>query len=275
MTTEDYDVKVVNKCACQDVYGCNSGLSLLSHQLVVLRQDLQSSAQTCMSRGDTASLQTLAVETELREVQQRTTELQKKGNCLINQVGNLLQKQNQFLKRASKVSAEDQKDGKVPSLKWELPGKENQSSYYNKLKEECTKEESKDEKTPKKDCLKSAPSEDTEDSDQKYLDLIDLLTVKMFQSDCDPEAAKKPKKCNSLPRCLDSVISKSSSQTCLATPSTASQPLSAYQRLFGVGGSPARPCSPGPSTASARRQKIFIPKHRARHSSPFLLIGVK
>ena len=54
-------------------------------------------------------MQTLAIERELREVQQRTTELQKKGNCLIKQVEKLIQKQNQFLKDnlQRKVSTEN------------------------------------------------------------------------------------------------------------------------------------------------------------------------
>ena len=76
------------------------------------------------------------------------------------------------------------------------------------------------------------------EDDKKYLELIDLLTNKMF----DPETnvGTKQKKANSLPRSGSSIpearLRKSSSQ--VFSPSKASKPalgqLSAYERLFGV-----------------------------------------
>merc|ERR1712025_1165108 len=108
--------------------------------------------------------------------------------------------------------------------------------------------ECKDTKNPVNNSLKNTKSDEDLDSDQKYLDLIDLLTVKMFQSDTDSETKNndvnsKPKKSNSLPRCFDkpdASLQKSSSQTLLSAPPTRPGPtqpgqqLTAYERLFGV-----------------------------------------
>lgn len=43
----------------QSLYNCMGGLSMLEHDLLVLRQDLQCMAQKQMSKGATKSMQTL------------------------------------------------------------------------------------------------------------------------------------------------------------------------------------------------------------------------
>ena len=48
-----------NIVVLQSVYSCVSGLALLEHDLLVLRQELQTLAQLQMSHGDTSSMQTL------------------------------------------------------------------------------------------------------------------------------------------------------------------------------------------------------------------------
>ena len=276
--------------SCQSLYSCNSGLSLLEHNLLVLRQELQCSAQSCMTRGGAASLQTLAIERELREVQQRATELQKKGNCLIKQVEKLIQKQNQLLKDnvQRKVSTENQFKIKINLLKSKPMPIHAHTNYYDELKKASIKkgrEEKQDSqieeerKNPQmNNSLTNAPSDDSLDSDQKYLDLIDLLTVKMFQSDSEAETSKndisnKTKKSNSLPRTFEKPepsLHKSNSQTFLTiqssqpSPDPSSHPT-AYERLFGKPRADGRSSSP----IAKEKKKIFIPKHnsRARHNS--------
>ena len=231
--------------------------------------------------GGSASLQTLAIESELREVQQRTTELQKKGNSLINQVGSLLQKHNHFLKQNRKVLMDDQRNGKGDILNCETPVKQNPINFYTELKKDCFKMEieSKDKKKPDDNILTKSERNEASDSDQKYLELIDLLTVKMFESNTESETKisnsnSKPKKSNSLPRTFDkpdTSLQKSSSQTFLAKPGTRqgpSQPgqqLTAYERLFGV----PNPSSRSSSPCGREKKKVFIPKasSRVRHTS--------
>ena len=77
------------------------------------------------------------------------------------------------------------------------------------------------------------------EDDKKYLELIDLLTNKMFDS--DPNTATKQKKANSLPRSGTTIpeprLRKSSSQVFSPSKVSSSKPLgqlSAYERLFGV-----------------------------------------
>ena len=86
----------------------------------------------------------------------------------------------------------------------------------------------------------SSPSEDSE-SEQKYLEIIDLLTVKMFDNDPKrPEnlvkSQRPPKKSNSLPRTMPlelrpATLQKSSSQN--FNIENQSGGTSAYERLFG------------------------------------------
>ena len=83
----------------------------------------------------------------------------------------------------------------------------------------------------------TTPSDDSE-TEKKYLELIDLLTVKMFENQPEPEtnlAKTRPsKKSNSLPRTLDvslqSGLQKSSSQH---FPEFSGSGQTAYERLFG------------------------------------------
>ena len=77
------------------------------------------------------------------------------------------------------------------------------------------------------------------EDDKKYLELIDLLTNKMFDS--DPNTGTKQKKANSLPRSGTTIpeprLRKSSSQVFSPSKVSSSKPLgqlSAYERLFGV-----------------------------------------
>ena len=44
------------------MYSCSGGLSLLEHDLLLLRQDLQATAQNQMSRGGKLSMQTLGTD---------------------------------------------------------------------------------------------------------------------------------------------------------------------------------------------------------------------
>ena len=69
----------------------------------------------------------------------------------------------------------------------------------------------------------TTPSEDS-DTERKYLELIDLLTVKMFEDQPEnPPVTRASKKSNSLPRTFD--IQQSSSSP--------GPGLTAYERLFG------------------------------------------
>ena len=161
-----------------------------------------------MTRGGAASLQTLAIERELREVQQRTSELQKKGNCLIKQVEKLIQRQNQFLKDNVQRKVSTGNKFKINVLKTEPMPIQAPTSYYYELKKASIKKgrEEKQDSQIKEERrnpqMNNAPSDDSLDSDQKYLDLIDLLTVKMFQSETD-NINDESKKSNSLPRTFE------------------------------------------------------------------------
>ena len=253
---------------------------MLEHSLLLLRQELQSSAQRSISRGGTFSLQTLAVESELREVQQRTAELQKKGNGLINQVGKLLQNGIKILK--DNLGAKTSRD----LIKIESPPAMPQNNFYDELKKSLAD----DGKGPiltiqakvqtKESSLNASvkSSSSDEESDQKYLDLIDLLTVRMFQTDEDVKDSRvknneKSKKSSSLPRTFDkpgNSLQKSTSQTLLASSpakagTSSSSQLTAYERLFGH----SRPGSRSSSPAPKEKKKVFITKHgsRVRHTS--------
>ena len=227
-----------------------------------------------MGRGGAASLQTLAIESEMREVQQRTGELQKKGNCLIKQVETLIQKQKQILKQR-KISTEKQQYIKILPLQFQPLSKQNPINYYEELKKSCIQKESKekDMRAPTDTSCMNEHKEDSLETDQKYLDLIDLLTVQMFQTDSQSGAQKDNNKSNSLPRSFekpDPPLQKSSSQTFFAAKtlklgSIPSGQLSAYERLFGIPSPDSRSSSP----MGREKKKVFIPKHnsRVRHTS--------
>ena len=117
--------------------------------MLLLRQELQSSAQRCMSKGGTSSLQTLAIESELREVQQRASELQKKGNSLINQVEKLLQKENWIFRESSDkiLISEDKTKCKVNFLKIESsPSTHLPQNYYDELKKKSIERKCQEDK---------------------------------------------------------------------------------------------------------------------------------
>ena len=109
------------------------------------------------------------------------------------------------------------------------------------------------------------------EDDKKYLELIDLLTNKMFDS--DPNTGTKQKKANSLPRSGTTLpeprLRKSSSQVFSPSKVSSSKPLgelSAYERLFGV---------PSPSNSRCTSPVVkktgvpmIIPKVRLPPSPP-------
>ena len=245
-----------------------------------------------MSRGGAFSIETLAIESELREVQQRSSELQKKGKCLNDQVDKLLQNHNwkTYQINIRKAPTENQNKVQILPKKNDAVSRSVSKDFYSELK---TNHINKNKIEPKnfsfgdismiiqKDSPKITQSEDSSESDQKYLDLIDLLTVKMFQSDIESETSRddnqKCKKANSLPRTFgkcENALQKSSSQTIFQTqPHKPSQipiqpsQLTAYERLFGM----SRPNSRSSSPVGRERKKVqvFIPKvnSRSRHTS--------
>ena len=56
----------------QSLYSCVGGLSLLEHDLLVLRQDLQTMAQKQMSRGARQSMETLGEALNIDRIQNKT-----------------------------------------------------------------------------------------------------------------------------------------------------------------------------------------------------------
>ena len=89
----------------QGLDSAGTEMSLFEHKLLVLRQELQSSAQlamtrsarpgghvTLVTRGGVYSLEPLAVETELREVQLRSGELQRKRRALLDTLDSVLRR---------------------------------------------------------------------------------------------------------------------------------------------------------------------------------------
>ena len=116
--------------------------------------------------------------------------------------------------------------------------KENRQELRQLLEQQATAglEVSKEEKlckTQPRNVGDTTPSDDSE-TEKKYLELIDLLTVKMFENQPETNSGKtRPsKKSNSLPRTLDMSVQcglqKSSSQNFPESPG-----LTAYERLFG------------------------------------------
>ena len=220
---------------------------MLEHDLLVLRQDLQATAQKQMSKGGIFSMETLgkaglvgqimkhfsqltrrnfpAIETELREVQQRATELQKKAKRLTDQVDQIIRKKSTAHAGSRAVNQDLEK--------------ENRQELRQLLEQETIGlEVSKEEKlckTQPRNVGDTTPSDDSE-TEKKYLELIDLLTVKMFENQPEPNLGKtRPsKKSNSLPRTLDmslqSGLQKSSSQHFSEVSGSG---LTAYERLFG------------------------------------------
>ena len=263
-------------------------MSLFEHRLLVLRQDLQSCAQQveinvhtkpiwplpskvrnvknvsqAMTRGGLHSLEPLAVESELREVQLRIGELQKKRKGLLDQLDQLLRRDPFKLQAAVAVASTPRQERPVLSVP---DGKGISFSEVNSRGTSSVISESKpinggNTSKPKKaeslaeclavlDSLQEEMNQNKEakevkevspetEEDKKYLELIDLLTNKMFDSESN--VGTKQKKANSLPRSGTSIpeprLRKSSSQVFSPSKVSSSKPLgqlSAYERLFGV-----------------------------------------
>ena len=208
-----------------------------------------------MTRGGLHSLEPLAVESELREVQLRIGELQKKRKGLLDNLDQLLRKDPFKLQAVAStprqerpvLSVPDSKGISISEVKGTTAFSESKpiSGNMSKPKKaeslaEClavldSLQEEMNQNTAKE--VKEL-SPETED-DKKYLELIDLLTNKMFDS--EPNAGTKQKKANSLPRSGSSIpeprLRKSSSQVFSPSKVSSSKPLgqlSAYERLFGV-----------------------------------------
>ena len=174
-----------------------------------------------------------AIETELREVQQRATELQRKAKSLNEQVDQILrQKSSKNIKISRNVNEHLEKENKKDLRKLLEQDNCNVVRVSQEVKNTST------EKNTEMDINNSVTNTSSEDSDteKKYLELIYLLTVKMF--DNEPEAgasvggSQPSKKSHSLPRTLDmaqSRLQKSSSQHFSGSGSG----LTAYERLFG------------------------------------------
>ena len=254
-------------------------MSLLEHDLLVLRQDLQSSAQREMSRGGTFSMETLAIESELREVQQRASELQKKRNCLIDQVDKMLQKRNKgnrkndrrdfALTQTDKTGLPDYEEdaGTIAKVFYSHPLK-SESKILQHIKDTFMTN-SKEKEMLTSDIENSIMYKNSNQtciiSDEKHIELIDLLTVQMFQSDEEAEANKKS---NSLPGAFEeneNLLQKPCYNP-QANPTLSCQ-LTAYERLFGSQRQDSR--SNSPVAKERKKIPVFIPKSnsKARHSS--------
>lgn len=196
----------------QSLYSCGGGLAGLEHELLVLRQELQRTAQQGMGRGG-ATMQTLAIETELREVQQRAAEIQKKGKGLTEKVDRLIRSpsgqggQGRQSQLRSELSHQLRQQGSP-----EPPRPE-------EMKEEVEKGGGTEEAESVKSMVTTSSSEESEETEEKYSQLVDLLTVKMFHSDKYGEK-KTQTKSNSLPRSFEpesqSSLQKSNSQVWLS-----------------------------------------------------------
>ena len=225
---------------------------MLEHDLLVLRQDLQATAQKQMSKGGTFSMETLgmaslatglmikhfsqltrrnfpAIETELREVQQRATELQKKAKRLNDEVDQIIRQKSTANIQINRAVNRQLEEENRQDLRQLLEQQANIVLDLDVSKEEKCKTDSRNGET--------TPSDDSE-TEKKYLELIDLLTVKMFESQPEPNPGKtRPsKKSNSLPRTLD--MSRQCGQTAQQVQKSNSQHfsgsgLTAYERLFG------------------------------------------
>ena len=197
-----------------------------------------------------------AIETELREVQQRSSELQKRAKSLSEQIDSIFKgkrltatKQDYVIKDELQNSIQINEAALLAvsltssrtKTVVKLPTKVNTSVNHQEASASSQyKLESSDKLVNVNNFQTSSPSEDSE-SEQKYLEIIDLLTVKMFDNDPKrPENLVKsqhpPKKSNSLPRTMPlelrpPTLQKSSSQN--FNIENQSGGTSAYERLFG------------------------------------------
>ena len=226
--------------AAQGLDSAGSDMSLFEHRLLVIRQELQSSAQLAMTKGGMPSLEPLAVESELREAQLRSGELQKKRKALLETIDQLLRK-DPFKQHALPSTPRQEKPPIKPNPSYNKMKVKKNDAPMNKAQslEECLAvlDSLQAEMNLQPNSLEEKVKEESPDADDtKYLELIDLLTNKMFETDVQPT---KEKKSNSLPRSGTALpeprLRKSSSQ--VFSPSKVGRPmsqLSAYERLFGV-----------------------------------------
>ena len=213
-----------------------------------------------MTRGGLHSLEPLAVESELREVQLRIGELQRKRKGLLETLDQLLRKDPFKLQAVASTPRQERPVLSVPpdckginsfsdvrgttvySESKPISGGTTSKPKKAESLAEClavldSLQEEMNQNTAKKEVRELSP--ETED-DKKYLELIDLLTNKMFDSEPN-NVGTKQKKANSLPRSGSSIpeprLRKSSSQVFSPSKVSSSKPLgqlSAYERLFGV-----------------------------------------
>ena len=189
-------------------------------------------------------------------MQQRASELQKKAKLLTDQVdggfkGKYLARPTIFVNRddlqnsirineaALKASHfQENIDTKISSTAPHFqPSVETNTKCQNKVVPTTNSVNSS------KNVQQSPGSEDSE-TEKKYLELIDLLTVKMFENDPNipiqqqpTKSVQRPKKSNSLPRTMEikplNSLHKSSSQNFQFESQCAPPGSSAYERLFG------------------------------------------
>ena len=210
-----------------------------------------------MTRGGLHSLEPLAVESELREVQLRIGELQRKRKGLLDNLDQLLRKDPFKLQAVASTPRQERPVLSVPDSKGtsfsEVKGTTTVFSESKPISGNTSKPkkaESLAECLAVLDSLQEEMNQNTTkevkelspetEDDKKYLELIDLLTNKMFDSEPN-NVGTKQKKANSLPRSGSSIpeprLRKSSSQVFSPSKVSSSKPLgqlSAYERLFGV-----------------------------------------
>ena len=241
---------------------------MLEHDLLVLRQDLQATAQKQMSKGGTFSMETLgkaglvgqimkhfsqltrrnfpAIETELREVQQRATELQKKAKRLNDEVDQIIRQKSRANVQINRAVNRQLDEENREDLRKLLEQQANIEMEVSK-EEKC--------KTNSRNDGETTPSDDSE-TEKKYLELIDLLTVKMFEDQPETNHGKtRPsKKSSSLPRTLDMSLQSGLQSGVQQVQKSSSQHfsgsgLTAYERLFG---------KPRPGQGGGRREEMTL-----------------
>ena len=200
-----------------------------------------------------------AIETELREVQQRANELQKKAKELTEQLETICKGKSSDTKSppSSIVSKEDLLNTikvnvaviEASLSKITFHKTDSSSSLSTHSLNKSAKEESSSKVGANLVPNISSPTEDSE-TEKKYLEFVDLLTVRMFEGSSNIEKPPEQKhyiakdhssskKSNSLPRTLDVSASvsrglhKSSSNQNFSPEPQSGPGLSAYERLFG------------------------------------------
>ena len=195
-----------------------------------------------IARGGVYSLEPLAVESELREVQLRSGQLQKKRKALLDTVDKMLRKDPFKMPTLPTTPRQQEKPLVKPNLATKVTAGrvETRNAKKSETLAECLAVldslQAEMSQTPVKVKEKEVSPET---DDKKYLELIDLLTNKMFESEPTPKGTKTSKS-NSLPRTGTNMpearLPRSSSQIFSPSKVNTKPPgqLSAYERLFGV-----------------------------------------